>query len=300
MAFWANFATAHGKPVSFAEWALVASGASMSAGGEGKDDPYYIQHMHDWFTTHPTAFEIYFDRTATDGDHQLNGGKFPQAAALYRQLFAAPSTTPTASATAYEVRIRHAEQHRNAEQHADGDPVQHGPQEFERNGVEHRVDHRFQQRLGHGVGRPVRLVEATATATASGEPSATPSDTSSALPSSTPAGSAPAPSSSPSGSVSPPPAEQVQPPASTAVRLRVSAKSNRSSAHDLSGRTVRASVYVFAEAKSGASVSFYLDDANHKRAALHVEHTAPFDSSAPITARPSRRRVPTWSPDRTR
>ena len=157
MAFWANFATAHGKPVSFAEWALVASGASMSAGGEGKDDPYYIQHMHDWFTTHPTAFEIYFDRTATDGDHQLNGGKFPQAAALYRQLFAAPSTTPTASADADEVRIRHAEQHRNAEQHADGDPVQHGPHEFERNGVEHRVDHRFQQRLGHGVGRPVRL-----------------------------------------------------------------------------------------------------------------------------------------------
>lgn len=40
---------------------------------------------------------------------------------------------------------------------------------------------------------------------------------------------------------------------------------------------MRASVYVFAEAKSGTSVAFYLDDVNHKRAALHVEHTAPFD-----------------------
>ena len=99
MAFWASFAAAHGKPVSFAEWALVASGASMANGGEGKDDPYYIQHMHDWFASHPTAFEIYFDRTATDGDHVLNGGKFPQAAALYKDLFSKPSTTPSSTAT---------------------------------------------------------------------------------------------------------------------------------------------------------------------------------------------------------
>ena len=98
MTFWASFAAAHGKPVSFAEWALVAAGASMANGGEGKDDPYYIQKMHDWFASHPTAFEIYFDRTASDGDHVLNGGKFPQAAALYKDLFSKPSTTPSPTA----------------------------------------------------------------------------------------------------------------------------------------------------------------------------------------------------------
>jgi hypothetical protein len=95
-----------------------------------------------------------------------------------------------------------------------------------------------------------------------------------AQPSAEPSVSAPAPSIE---SSSPPPAAPTVPPASTAVTLRVSQRSNRGAALNLTGRTVRGSVYVFAVAKSGTSVAFYLDDAGRKHAALHVEHAAPFD-----------------------
>lgn len=220
MAFWAKFATAHGKPVSFAEWALVASGASMAAGGEGKDDPYYIQHMHDWFTTHPTAFEIYFDRTATDGDHQLNGGKFPQAAALYRQLFAAPSTTPTASATptrsASPTPSSTATSTSTPTTTTSSTPSSTAPTSSSATASSTASTTASSSASGTSSSAgPSASVEATATATV--EPSATPSGTSSALPSSTPTGTVPTPSSSSSGSVvhprgaGPAPGEHVRP-----------------------------------------------------------------------------------------
>ena len=85
--FWTDFAAEHNKPVSFAEWGLVAPGASMAHGGAGGDDPYFIARIHDWFADHDTAFEIYFDRTSGDGDHLL--AHFPEAATAYRQLFGA-------------------------------------------------------------------------------------------------------------------------------------------------------------------------------------------------------------------
>ena len=97
----------------------------MAAGGEGKDDPYYIQNMHDWFATHATAFEIYFDRTAGDGDHQLNGGKFPQAAALV--------------SPALRHRVHHTDPDRDREARGDGhaDSVQHPDGVEHRDGVQH-------------------------------------------------------------------------------------------------------------------------------------------------------------------
>lgn len=101
--FWADFAAAHGKPNSFAEWGLVGAGAGMAAGGEGGDDPYFIQQMHTWFATHPTAFEIYFNRNPSDGAHRIDSGQFPQSAQTYLELFgaggASPSDTPSVSAT---------------------------------------------------------------------------------------------------------------------------------------------------------------------------------------------------------
>ena len=274
MAFWANFATAHGKPVSFAEWALVAAGASMAAGGEGKDDPYYIQKMHDWFATHPTAFEIYFDRTAGDGDHQLNGGKFPQAAALYRQLFAAPSTTPTPTASATPTK--------SASPTVSSTPTPTVTASATVSSTPTATPSATESSTPSSTPSDTSSAGTSAsvdpTGSPSGDPSASPTDTSSALPSDTPSVqpsvSAPAPSTSPS---TPPPAQETRQPASTSVTLRLSQKSNRAGAQNLAGRTVRGSVYVFAAARSGTSVAFYLDDASRKRAPLHVEHTAPFD-----------------------
>jgi len=89
--FWASFATAHAKPLGFSEWGLVNKDAPMATGptggGGGGDDPYYIQQMHDWIATHNVGYETYMDTDAADGKHRLEGTTFPQAAALYRQLW---------------------------------------------------------------------------------------------------------------------------------------------------------------------------------------------------------------------
>jgi hypothetical protein len=85
--FWATFATQHGKPVAFGEWGLVGEGSQMAHGGAGGDSPSYIDHMHQWFATHNTAYEIYFNRDAPDGSHRIDGGAFPQSAARYAELF---------------------------------------------------------------------------------------------------------------------------------------------------------------------------------------------------------------------
>jgi Glycosyl hydrolase family 26 len=85
--FWAQFAKAHNKPLSFAEWGLVGKGSTMAQGGAGGDDPSFIDHMHQWFGTHDTAFEVYFDRDPPDGTHKIDGTEFPQSAARYKLLF---------------------------------------------------------------------------------------------------------------------------------------------------------------------------------------------------------------------
>jgi hypothetical protein len=85
--FWATFAKAHGKRLSFAEWGVVAKGASMSGGGAGGDDPAFIDHMHQWFGDHDVAYEIYFNQDAGDGAHRLDAGRFPLSAARYVALF---------------------------------------------------------------------------------------------------------------------------------------------------------------------------------------------------------------------
>jgi Glycosyl hydrolase family 26 len=103
--FWADFAAAHGKPNSYAEWGLVGDGSSMGHGGEGKDDPYFVEQMHTWFATHRTAFEVYFNRDPSDGTHRIDTGAFPLAAQAYLQLFGTgtdgslPSASPSSSAT---------------------------------------------------------------------------------------------------------------------------------------------------------------------------------------------------------
>ena len=92
LTFWSDFATLHNKPIAFPEWGLVGAGATMAAGGAGGDDPYFIEQMTAWFASHRVAYEIYFDRDPTDGNHAIDGGRFPNAAATYVRLLGDPST----------------------------------------------------------------------------------------------------------------------------------------------------------------------------------------------------------------
>ena len=93
--YWASFAGTHGKKVGLAEWGVF----TRPDGHGGGDSPYYIEHMHDWIASHDVAFETYFNRKASDGDHYLgpDATAFPKAAARYRALWAAAATTPTST-----------------------------------------------------------------------------------------------------------------------------------------------------------------------------------------------------------
>jgi hypothetical protein len=97
LAWQASFAAAHSKPIAFPEWGLVYDGPNPSQGGG--DDPLFIQNMYNWFASHNTSFENY-----SNVDDPNNGfyyglttgsGKFPQATAVYQQLFSGQSQSPT-------------------------------------------------------------------------------------------------------------------------------------------------------------------------------------------------------------
>lgn len=88
--FWTQFAASKSKPLGFPEWGLVNKYAAMaggSYGGGGGDDPYFIQQMYNWVQNHDVAWESYFNSDANDGYHRIDGGRYPNAAASYRQLF---------------------------------------------------------------------------------------------------------------------------------------------------------------------------------------------------------------------
>ena len=91
LVFWADFAARHAKPLSYAEWGLVGVGSRMAHGGGGGDDPLFVTRMASWFAEHDTAFEVYFNTDAPDGSHLISTGRFPQAAQVYRTLFARPA-----------------------------------------------------------------------------------------------------------------------------------------------------------------------------------------------------------------
>ena len=80
----AGFAAAHGKWMSFDEWAL----ASPSWNGGG-DSSYFIYQMYYWMISHDVAFEVYnntrYDQPPTDG--RIDIGLYPQAAVAYKSLF---------------------------------------------------------------------------------------------------------------------------------------------------------------------------------------------------------------------
>jgi hypothetical protein len=83
----ADFARAHGKGASYAEWGTARSQNGNNAGG---DNPYFIQAMWDflWANRDVVAFESYFDEPSTYISSSIFGAaQNPQAAALYRKLW---------------------------------------------------------------------------------------------------------------------------------------------------------------------------------------------------------------------
>jgi hypothetical protein len=81
----AGFAAAHGKQISIPEWGLGTPETTANVGGG--DNPYYVEQFHAWVTSHDVAYHSYHNVSATDGEHRLQSGKFPNAAETYRRLF---------------------------------------------------------------------------------------------------------------------------------------------------------------------------------------------------------------------
>lgn len=92
-----DFAAAHGKPMTFPEWALI----DRADGHGGGDNPYFIQKMREWIGANPVAYALYFDHNTAEGASRLGG--FSQGGAKFRELFGAqaapspPSPPPPAA-----------------------------------------------------------------------------------------------------------------------------------------------------------------------------------------------------------
>jgi len=78
LAWHARYAAAHKKPMSYPEWA---------SGGGADDDPYFIQQMYAWMTTHNVAYASYWNSNS-DFRGALSNNQYPQAADMYLQTFA--------------------------------------------------------------------------------------------------------------------------------------------------------------------------------------------------------------------
>jgi hypothetical protein len=92
--YWANFAKAHGKPMTLPEWGLSNRVADNNGGG---DDPYFIQQVFNFVSipSNNVLFANYFNFKSPDGEHRLFGSTaFPQSAALFQKLVQAESATP--------------------------------------------------------------------------------------------------------------------------------------------------------------------------------------------------------------
>jgi hypothetical protein len=84
LAWQRDFAAAHGKPISFPEWAT----SDRHQGGGQKDNPLFIRSMHEWIRSNNVEYHNYFEFDAIDEKGaQLTDGGNPQSASLFQQLF---------------------------------------------------------------------------------------------------------------------------------------------------------------------------------------------------------------------
>ncbi|NOU82507.1 hypothetical protein GC101_26945 [Paenibacillus sp. LMG 31459] len=90
----ASFAEDQGVPLALCEWGLAARSDGMG----GADNPYFIQQMHEWIENNNVAWHVYFNVSASDGDHDLyDTVAFPQSSAKFSELWnpaGAPDTSP--------------------------------------------------------------------------------------------------------------------------------------------------------------------------------------------------------------
>ncbi|WP_129338030.1 glycoside hydrolase family 26 protein [Cellulomonas endophytica] len=96
-----DFAKAHGKKNSIAEWGL----AQRCDGHGGGDDVYFINQLDAWIDAHDYYYESYFDRNPNSCEvHTITGGPFPLAREAYKARFLPDPepTTPTGPSTAEE------------------------------------------------------------------------------------------------------------------------------------------------------------------------------------------------------
>jgi hypothetical protein len=75
-----QFATKHGKPMSFPEWGLRTSGEPVLGGGS---DPSYINHMAGFIAHHSVAYQSYFYKT----DAATLLSQSPDSMSAYRRDF---------------------------------------------------------------------------------------------------------------------------------------------------------------------------------------------------------------------
>jgi hypothetical protein len=100
-----DFAIAHGKPVSFPEWALTGVDGNVTS-DVGGDDPTFIQGMSDWINGLPAngpgslSYQSYFNEDTEDGHHRIDANYFPYSAARYKFLFGTDAEPPSVTLSA--------------------------------------------------------------------------------------------------------------------------------------------------------------------------------------------------------
>jgi hypothetical protein len=81
----AQFASAHGKPLAFAEW-----GVAIRSDGHGLgDDPYFINQLAAWMQNpaNDVTYETYFDDNSGGVNSLITGGSFPNSLAAFSADF---------------------------------------------------------------------------------------------------------------------------------------------------------------------------------------------------------------------
>lgn len=82
----AEFAAAHGKPISFPEW---GTGTREDGHGAG-DDPMFIEQMAEWIATHNVVYHHYWDYGNSHFDGRISNNSQPKAAAAFLRKFKLP------------------------------------------------------------------------------------------------------------------------------------------------------------------------------------------------------------------
>jgi hypothetical protein len=102
-----DFAVAHGKLIAFPEWGVAIRTDGPNGGG---DDPYFIQQMYNFMQdpNNYVGYHIYWDVSMSDidarltdsvpGDYVTGPTRFPNSAALFKQLFQPTASTPSNTA----------------------------------------------------------------------------------------------------------------------------------------------------------------------------------------------------------